>query len=773
MEINCFSHEHPLVLVDPVTGDEGFKDYCSGCHEVVEGSCYNCGKCGVFLHKKCAELPREINHPLHHLHPLVLSKLPYGSFGGFCCHICRKGNGFSYNCSSCNFDLDLRCAMCPQFVKGDFQKLQHFSHDHPLIFVEDIDFHDHPLIFVEDIDFARTIVCSGCQRPMSSPFYCCLDCTFYLHKKCAELPLDISHPSHRKHPLFLLAKPRLHQEKCSCFFCISDGGFVYYCSLCEFGIRVKDTFSHEHLLLLVEDISDESGQANCSRCRDPIQGSRYSCEKCSFFLHKKCFELQLEINHPLHLQHPLILYDDQVPLPINHFRFCCNVCMKKTGSTYRCTSCDFNLDISCAAHPKLIAGDFQKLQHFSHCHPLIFVEDIDFDDVCSGCQKPMSSPFYCCPYCKFYLHKKCTELPLEINHPCHRKHSLLLLPNPPPHQEECSCHWCEESYRGFVYYCSLCEFGFKATDAFLETIIAKTHEHPLNPISATISFTCNACGIDGKQFCFTCTKCSLIVHTDCISVQRTIKITRHRHRLSHIYFLREKETRRRECNICHDEVNVEYGSYFCSDCNYFAHVNCAIDKYLLEEDKEEGEVEDENQLSNDLSDISCAFRGIKLGEIKHFAHEHNLIFSDHGAEDGKNCEACMRSISTSFYYCAQYVTFAVFGAAGLATAVMLVRAPCAFIVMKFLTLVLLGDMSTPFTSTTNTREGPFVKLGLPVRYDRPHSHSVTLVRIDFNPPSCNECGKHCRDLALQCVQSNCRYIRHFKCTSTRYVVINT
>ncbi|GLU11019.1 hypothetical protein SLE2022_277910 [Rubroshorea leprosula] len=529
--IDHFSHPHPLVLVDQEPADHGSrKGFCSGCEEELEGSSYGCGECGFFLHKKCAELQTEIiNHPLHSEHPLTLhlEDYPHNS-----CNVCRKVIRFFYRCKSCDFDLDLRCAMHPQFVAQEFQKLQHFSHKHPLILVEDI-----------EIQTNRK-VCSGCREPMykSSPFYCCPNCIFHLHKKCAELQTEI-------------------------------------------------------------------------------------------------------INHPLHSEHPLTLR-------LNRHAFNrCNVCRKSIRFFYRCNLCDFDLDLRCVLHPQFVAREFQKLQHFSHGHPLILVEDTEFQtkgEVCPGCREPMykSSPFYSCPNCRFLLHKKCAELPLKINHPNHRKHPLMLLAKPPPHQEKCSCNLCSNSWKeGFVYYCSICEFGFKAADPISPTIIAETHEHRLILCSGTISFVCEACGNHGSRVCFTCAECSLIVHTGCTSLPRTIKIVRHPHRLSHIYFFQDKEEAgNRECNICHDEINLGYGSYYCADCKDFAHVNCALDDLL--EDAE-------SKLSDDLTVISPAFQQIKPGEIKHFSHKHNLILSDDGVEDGQSCDGCMRSISTSFYHCAQ------------------------------------------------------------------------------------------------------------------------
>ncbi|GKU97087.1 hypothetical protein SLEP1_g10268 [Rubroshorea leprosula] len=398
-------------------------------------------------------------------------------------------------------------------------------------------------------------------------------------------------------------------------------------------------FSHQHPLVVVDQESVDRGsrkgfcsgcneaikgycyqcrkvaEGYCSGCEEELEGSSYGCGECGFFLHKKCAELQREIiNHPLHPHHPFILR-------LENYAHSCNVCWKSIRFFYRCDSCDFDLDLRCAMHPQFVAQEFQKLQHFSHDHPLILVEDIEIqtkEKFCSGCMEPMykSSPFYCCPNCIFHLHKKCAELPLKIHHHNHWKHPLMLLAKPPPHQEKCSCNLCSKSCKeGFVYYCSICELGFKPADPILQTIIAETHEHPL------------------------------IIHIDCTSLRRTIKIIRHPHRLYHIYSFQDEEAGKREYNICHDDINLGYGRYCYSDCKYFAHVNCAIDEDLLEDEK--------SKLSDDLTTISPAFQEIKPGEIKHFSHKHNLILSDDRVEDGQSCEGCMRSISTSFYYCEQ------------------------------------------------------------------------------------------------------------------------
>ncbi|GLT47735.1 hypothetical protein SLA2020_214020 [Shorea laevis] len=346
-------------------------------------------------------------------------------------------------------------------------------------------------------------------------------------------------------------------------------------------------FSHPHPLVLVEEEIDWiSIIYYCSACRERVEGSYYKCSECGFCLHKSCAELPREINHSFHPSHPLILYEKSQYLG----PFWCDSCHKEKGKefVYHCSSCNFDLDIRCALIPNLITEDFPKPKHFSHQHSLFFLQNNYIepqDQSCSACEEPIPGPVYCCFDCEFLLHQKCFELPIEINHPTHRKHSLTLLPNPPPHPEKCSCHLCTKAYNGFIYYCSLCDFGIMVKYIFSKVIEVESHEHPFTLVSRPITF----------------------------------KLTRHKHPVSHIYFLEENEGKNKVCRFCWDEINVEYGSYHCLDCDYFLHVNCAMDKYWW--DKDFG-VNDESQKSNEaleiLSDewasITCVLKKMSRGE---------------------------------------------------------------------------------------------------------------------------------------------------------------
>ncbi|GLT36737.1 hypothetical protein SLA2020_110970 [Shorea laevis] len=435
-------------------------------------------------------------------------------------------------------------------------------------------------------------------------------------------------------------------------------------------------FSHPHPLVLVEEEIDWiSIIYYCSACQERVEGSSYNCSECDFCLHKSCAELPREINHPFHLDHTLILYEKR-PISLDFRYWCCDSCAKsyKFGEelfVYRCSSCDFDLDLRCALLPNLITGDFPKLKHFSHQHSLFFIQNHYIepqDRSCSACEEPISGPVYCCFDCRFFLHQKCFELPPEIKHPSHRKHSLTLLPNPRPHPERCSCHLCTKAYKGFIYYCSLCDFGIMVKYIFSDhkVIENKRHEHPFTPAPrSSFSFICDACGIDGR-YCipYVCTECDIMVHKDCISLPRNILITRHDHPVSHIYyFFEEKEVKKRGCRICQNEINTEYGCYHCPSCDYLVHVDCAMDKDIF---IQEYEVTDENQNLNQITlgwligepSITRILKKKKIGEeviaikIKHFNHRHKLILCD-DVKDEKCCDGCGRSISTSSYCCAK------------------------------------------------------------------------------------------------------------------------
>ncbi|XWS59282.1 hypothetical protein CRYUN_Cryun08bG0108000 [Craigia yunnanensis] len=275
---------------------------------------------------------------------------------------------------------------------------------------------------------------------------------------------------------------------------------------------------------------------------------------------------------------------------------------------------------------------------------------------CAACEETTPGPIYSGADCLFYINKKCAELPPKITHPSHRNHPLVLLINAPSHQEMCSCHLCKNHIKGFIYHCSLCEFGLKIKPIFSSQIETGSHEHPFNRVSKPMSFICDACVTGGDCIPYICNTCNLAVHKDCISLPKIIKTSRHAHPISHVYFLLENELERRwDCRICYNEVNVEYGSYYCSDCNYLVHVNCELDSHRLE-----AVVEDQTQyetLRLILDDSMTSAEDVTATEINHFSHQHNLQLNEEMKNDAYcDCDGCIRAckpyrVPFTFLFC--------------------------------------------------------------------------------------------------------------------------
>ncbi|XVF83590.1 hypothetical protein PTKIN_Ptkin16aG0501400 [Pterospermum kingtungense] len=412
-------------------------------------------------------------------------------------------------------------------------------------------------------------------------------------------------------------------------------------------------FSHQHPLVFNEEQSHES-EVYCSGCGEVVSGPNFSCLECGFYLDKQCAEAPSEMNHPFHRNHSLSLLVSS-PYPVGLVIWC-DFCNKKCEKfVYHC-SCGLDFHIKCALFSYIIAEKkVDHLQHIAYKDPSISPENLSQElkeTKCFACWKPLADSPYLSPDSGFSLHKKCIELPLEINHLCHRQHFLSLQFN----SGRLPCQICQETQpRGVGYCCSICKFVLHI-ECMSPSPIIEDHEHPFTRWLTQFSYTCNACGTLGNYVSYICSTCCLMVHNKCTSLPPLIKHAYHQHPLFHKYFVVDNESGTLECGMCHEEVNKKCGSYYCSHCNFVLHVNCALQKtawYYKIESKEDYE----KALVADTGD--APFFVIKDGEnvinteIKHFSHQHNLVLSEMVKDDDRYCDGCSMLITTSFYLCLQ------------------------------------------------------------------------------------------------------------------------
>ena len=491
MEINHFSHDHPLSLIQSekkIRRKYRKNIRCEGCEKLCTFPLYACAECSFYLHKSCAELPEEFQNPFHS-HPLTLV---FDVDISFACQACfKRCNGIHFHCDVCNIDLDVDCALITPTVEEGSKQLQHFTHLHPLALVE------------EDIKVTRRVKCLVCGEHCLGPCYGCEPCGVFLHQPCAEFayPPEIEHYIH---PCPLALQTRVHSFSCrACDTCML--GICYHCELCKFSIDVecallrriesKDQtqikhFCHQHPLFKYDDDDDEDDnenedhdendddddEVNCFACGKNCSGPpiyvclQAFCQREFAVLHESCASVSPKIYDLLHPQHPLTLVVRTTEEYTTQEGFRCNVCCDGCNDlTYRCAPCNFNLHQRCC-------GLLPTIKYEGHRHLLLYVEKIiDLEGKCNACDGHCDSSLLRCPQCNFNLHLRCSPLPYTIKHNCHID-SLILEESPPEDEIDCLilkefpveddsdeefyCNACEEKRepRYPIYYCADCPF---------------------------------------------------------------------------------------------------------------------------------------------------------------------------------------------------------------------------------------------------------------------------------------------------------------------------
>ncbi|KAF3947448.1 hypothetical protein CMV_026415 [Castanea mollissima] len=331
-------------------------------------------------------------------------------------------------------------------------------------------------------------------------------------------------------------------------------------------------------------------------------------------------------------------------------------------------------------HPKSVRKEMKQLQHFRHPeHPLVFNEDRIYGKICWGCGEPILGPSYSCKECDgFHHHKSCAELPLGLlHHPLHPLHPLILIyegiDHLEPEGEKSNCEVCKEVRWQYCYFCYRCNFKLhiKCGSLAPTTEATKVHHHPLTPYWKWMTFTCDLCGKEDKGMPYVCTSCGFGIHTRCANFPSRLKVVRHNHPLNLIHSLELHQSNSQLCQLCFLKVDTNYGLYYCSRCDFVAHLDCAMSRGNMEdinllELKEEESVESKAMLKNVDSKLDqsvdseiCKVIKTTVGEdgtetateIKYFSHEHDLKLTDE-VPNNKICDGCVRAILTpSFYSC--------------------------------------------------------------------------------------------------------------------------
>ncbi|KAL0843522.1 hypothetical protein Bca101_016767 [Brassica carinata] len=400
---------------------------------------------------------------------------------------------------------------------------------------------------------------------------------------------------------------------------------------------------HEHPLFFSARVITTF--CHCCDVEETIYGGYYCNDpNCSAsYFHKKCAEAPLKINHPSHPQHPLMLVIDGCYRP-------CDFCGQRiVFSHYRCSRCEFKVDLTCGMKPFPSA-----IEHpLSHDHPLAFLKNklVGGYPYCDLCMEYFGGPSYLCHECNIYFHLDCVNLSKEVNHPCHSNHPIKLIASEKLLDDaDKTCFSCEKEPEDVIYHCSICNFSIcivcTRNPPPLVIEHTRTHIHPLTLFSKKIAFTCDVCGQDGKSGPYLCTQCAFIIHKECIDLPRVININRHDHQ---IYFTHHLGAGYSKCRVCRESLSKYHGAYSCSVCpEYAVHCRCAVRDDVWDFIELEG-------IPNHDTGYIAPFKVVGDDLIIHFSHEkHPLKFYKNNILCDKwlQCEACIYPLGfESIYVC--------------------------------------------------------------------------------------------------------------------------
>jgi hypothetical protein len=561
MEVQHFSHEeHPLIFVEELENDGENEVVCSGCDKSVSGPAYRCSQsCTFFLHKPCAELPLEIQHPVHPNHNLVLvAPEEEDRTCDACLRLCNRC--FAYQCHSCNFDLDIECASASWPTKRD-------------------DCHQHEFVPIfQEIQFT----CKLCGEDWSGDTQVCLVCRHLAHTLCALKPrsIKLQADSHLVTLIYSLGKVFKEHDHAFCSFCgrkVNLKYAGYYCQQCDFVAHLKcahknsiepsDTIkimADRHFLTLIYSLGQvilkEHDDTLCNLCFTKVNLKRagYYCHQCDFVAHLGCARKNS---------------------------------IEPIGITYSSDSSiesDVNEDIYLEEDEER-----EEVKRFYHEHKLILSRnEVEFDHrklICEGCMQSISAPFYSCEQCHYFLHSTCARLPLKKRHPIHR-HKLTLSATGDFTGGLSSCNACRRLSHGFAYVCHHlnCGYNMDIRCCSIPKIFKhEGHRHPLSFAKSSAEM-CNACdsserrlGTNGANYygaVFVCNECVFAMDFECATLPLKVKCEYDPHHLSLTYTV-ENDSEEYYCLICEEERNTNHWFYYCVECNFAAHPRCAIGPY--------------------------------------------------------------------------------------------------------------------------------------------------------------------------------------------------
>ncbi|KAK6285020.1 hypothetical protein POUND7_003972 [Theobroma cacao] len=257
---------------------------------------------------------------------------------------------------------------------------------------------------------------------------------------------------------------------------------------------------------------------------------------------------------------------------------------------------------------------------------------------------------------EIFFHYSClNNMPNVLKHPFHPSHHLHLRSS---YLGIRLCKACNKLMKEWEksYFCPKCTFHLHVLCARLQpSLKVELDEHDLTYFQITSYDTtflckkCNSnCGAGYKESVFyRCVQCNFNYHFSCLGILSSTTHKYHRHDLMLIDSFIEDDSKEYYFDICEEERKPKHYVYCCKECEFVAHIECALNKVVdiklahgLLDNKEE--IEQRNpKVPTHLS-------------IENFDHPHPLSYYE-AIERNENpiplCDACYLEISGQAYAC--------------------------------------------------------------------------------------------------------------------------
>ena len=171
--------------------------------------------------------------------------------------------------------------------------------------------------------------------------------------------------------------------------------------------------SWQHLLHITP--LDKGESRDCKACTRSIRGVSLRCSSCHFDLHVSCSKpAQRALKHKAH-KHRLFYFSEKW---LSSFMKC-NFCDENFEGCnfYRCVDCDVNFHVECIPLPRVVKNDK------SHQHPVKLLSSLglvcDREEYCCDVCKEQGNAghhVYYCDECNFMAHIECVLLQVPTYH---------------------------------------------------------------------------------------------------------------------------------------------------------------------------------------------------------------------------------------------------------------------------------------------------------------------------------------------------------------------